>query len=90
MEAETWGDVDGAEDDAESHFWRTESDASRQLNRFSAAGGKTRCGEWKVDRSRGFRSCPHTCGFPKALSEREKKEKLEQRKEEGKRGPRRR
>lgn len=79
MEAETCGggDVDGSEDDAESHFWHTESDASRPLNRFGAVGGKPWPGEWKVDGNCGFRSCPRTCGFPKALSEREKKEKLE-------------
>lgn len=79
MEAETGGDVDGSEDDVESHFGPTESDASRQLNRLGAVGGKTRHGAGKVDGGCGFRSCPHLCGFPKALLEAEKKEKLKER-----------
>lgn len=65
------------EDDAESHFWHTESDASRHLNRFGAVGGKTWRGGQKVDRSCGFRRCPHGCGFHNALSERGKKERKE-------------
>lgn len=42
----------------------------------------------RADLSCGFRSHPQTCGFQKALPERETEEESEPRKEEGKRGAR--